>query len=410
MDTGQVQPSVKICFAVLVHNKREVVQDMLDNIRFYCPHSSIVLFNGGSQRDLCDNLGYPVCPASRKLTYGVTAVYLLEVMEWLESINFDYDYLINLDSDALFVREGYENFIEQEMKNSDYMGVDVFVRDRNWYCGEQLKKEWQRWKPLLLTDTFIGAFNVGQVQSRRLVRRLLSWEQFAYLKNNLLHTKAYGIDEIIYVMMADRFGFKPKSYPKEPGLPVRYRPHYRYQEIIRIINERLNSFVVHPIKRKMKDEARTLVRCLRWRAARKQEKMPDYVNLKAVSIIRSRYGNLEIITRTNNRLIHAWRDEQRKNWHRNPPFASGVSGTPFFTESRDGNFHVIAPLIKGGIGHWWRDNRRSRKSWYGPATFGKRQMNVVSLMNTRRKQLVAVVEKDGHLRSYKSRHGRWKSN
>jgi hypothetical protein len=456
MESDKTKPSVKICFAVLMHKKREVVQDMLDNIRFYCPNSSIVLFNGGMDPNLCKNLGYPVCPTSRKLTYGVTAIYILEVMEWLNKIGYKYDYLINLDSDALFLREGYEKFIEKAMKDTDYMGVDVFIREKDWFCGVQLKKEWRKWKSLLLTKKFLGAFNVGQVFSRRYVKKMLTSRHFKQLKRNLLHTKAFGIDEIVYVMMAKRLGFKPKSYPVETGSSIRYRPHYTYQEIMRLMNESPRSFLIHPVHRKMKDEARTLIRSLMRKAWRKQGFSPndskniykirsmdgipgllrnhDTLELVSplaqggfghwtqsvdkkgsswsgphtfgsgkwddVSIIRSSYDNLEFIAKQGDRLFHVWHDKDTRKWNITQEFASGVLGTPVFMQNLNGNFEVIAPLESGGIGHWWRNNSNPKQPWHGPTIIGDGKAAAVSLLNSRDGQLVAVLKKNGRLLSY----------
>lgn len=46
-----------------------------------------------------------------------------EVMKWLIDSKYEFDYLINLDSDCLFAKQGFEQFIEKEMNNSDYMGL-----------------------------------------------------------------------------------------------------------------------------------------------------------------------------------------------------------------------------------------------------------------------------------------------
>ncbi len=105
------KPKSKICFAILAHNNREVVKELINNVRFFCPNSTFVLFNGGEDPSLCDDLGVPVCPSSRKLKYGYTTIYFLETMEWIEELGIDYEYFINIDSDALFIKDGYENII-----------------------------------------------------------------------------------------------------------------------------------------------------------------------------------------------------------------------------------------------------------------------------------------------------------
>jgi hypothetical protein len=96
----------RICFAVLVHDNRELVNQLLDNIRHYCPNSLVVVYNGGEDRELLKDIDVLVCPTSRKLEYGYTTIYFIEIMEWLEEIKLEYDFLINIDSDALFIRKG----------------------------------------------------------------------------------------------------------------------------------------------------------------------------------------------------------------------------------------------------------------------------------------------------------------
>lgn len=54
----------KICFAILVHNYKEALKDMVDNIRHFCPHSSIVLYNGEMTLNYVKVLAYQfVLPA-----------------------------------------------------------------------------------------------------------------------------------------------------------------------------------------------------------------------------------------------------------------------------------------------------------------------------------------------------------
>lgn len=251
-----------ICFAILVHENREAVKDMLDNIAYFCPNSSIVLFNGGDDLHLCDSLNYLVCPTSRKLEYGITGTYILEVMEWLERIKFDYKYIINLDSDALFAKEGFEQFVIREMmnKNADYMGVDVRVPRKSWWCGKCIRPEWKNWQPLFDSDDFLGCFNVGQIFSKRYVKRLLKYKKFDQFRKTLYHTKVFGIDEIAFVTMARTLGFNPKKYPRQVSRSIRYRPHFSCEEIKDYLKNHPKAYLFHPVERDMKNEVRTFIR------------------------------------------------------------------------------------------------------------------------------------------------------
>jgi hypothetical protein len=50
-----------------------------------------------------------------------------------------------------------------------------------------------------------------------------------------------------------------------------------------------------------------------------------------------------------------------------------------------------------------------KQRWHGPAVFGRVKLDVVSLINTHDRKLVAVLEKKGRLVSYiRARNGRWK--
>ncbi|WP_134704964.1 hypothetical protein [Ammoniphilus sp. YIM 78166] len=252
----------KLCFAVLVHEKKEVVREMLANIRHFCPSSHIVLYNGGHDESLCEGLSYPVCPASHKLSYGKTTIYMLQVMKWLHQMRLDYDYLINLDSDALFARKGFEDFIAEEMGHADYMGVRVRVPEKEWYPGISIKREWAKWRPLFGTDPFLGCFNVGQIYSKRLVQRIIHFEQIQQVERNLAQTTAFGTDETVYVNLVKSLGFKPKRYPDDVSCSIRFRPHFTEAELKRFLANCPRTFLFHPISREWSNPARSYIRSL----------------------------------------------------------------------------------------------------------------------------------------------------
>ncbi|WP_274361881.1 hypothetical protein [Paenibacillus thermotolerans] len=435
-----------ICFAVLVQNKRDVVVDLLDNIRTFCPDSSIVLYNGGNDPDLCKDLGYPVCPTSRKLSYGVTAIYILEVMRWLEDTGFSYEYLINLDSDALFAREGFERFISEEMRDKDYMGVGTKTPDDDFYCLIQLRKEKQRWEPVIGNEPYKESFNVGQVYSKRLVRSILKSEKFDLLFEGLRKTKAFGVDELVYVTYTQRLGFDVHPYPKKASDSIRYRPYFPLDDVIGRLNRYPESSLFHPIYRRMGNETRAFVRelmkrkiqsdpqlqksfagqylgvqpymirrekykgktiewlaasrkggMLYWRQSREKGKMNLYGpysfgsgKVESIAALDGRFGNLEAVCRIGSSLVHYVRVEKLGEWYPSEPFAKGAAGKLGFIESSYGNFEVVSPLRDGGIGHWYRINDNPRFPWRGPVKFGSANYDEAILVENDEKQLTAV--------------------
>ncbi|WHH58355.1 hypothetical protein [Petroclostridium sp. X23] len=252
----------KICFAILVHEKRKVIKDLLSNIKHFCPQSSIVLYNGGDDPDLCNGLGYPVCPTSKKMYWGNLALFILEVMEWLQDIGYDYDYLCTLDSDALFSKKGFEQFIASQMKNADYMGVRAKKYDDTWRPGRQMKKKWHVWRPIFKCPDFYGCFNVGQVFKKTLVERILAFNKIDEIKSNITENSSFALEEILYVTLANVLGGRIKAYPRDVAKHIRYRPYVTKKQLQKKIESNSKCYLVHPVPRNMKNDARVFVRSL----------------------------------------------------------------------------------------------------------------------------------------------------
>jgi hypothetical protein len=352
----------KICFALLVHDNRELVIQLIENIKHYCPNSTIVLYNGGSDPYLVDGLGIPICPHSKKLEYGFLARYFLETMEWIEDIGIDYDYFINLDSDALFFQLGFEQFIAEQMIDVDYMGVQLRVAEDDWYCGMEFKKDIQRWEPFFSVNPFLGVFNVGQVFSRPLVIALLTYEKINDLKEAIVATPVFAAEEIVYVNIVKKLNFKMKSYPGMSANLIRFRPHISAHELVHSKNHYESACLCHPIHRKKEDPSRIFITLLQNGIA---SPLIDHNYLDSLSLpITSSSGYEELVARTGNQLTHYYNDG--KQWQESEQFAFGVKGTPLFFESSYGCFEVAAQLEEGGIAHWWRDNEAWSKKWSGP--------------------------------------------
>jgi hypothetical protein len=129
------------------------------------------------------------------------------------------------------------------------------------------------------------------------------------------------------------------------------------------------------------------------------QRAPDFaqdLNVSAVSMIQSSFsagagiGNLELIGRVADRLALFWKpDTPGSVWQGTQVptyFASGVSGTPSLIQGRFGHvgdFEVVVPLAKGGLGHYTRDNDNGLR-WSLKAEFGAElgQVTSVSLIQS----------------------------
>lgn len=102
----------------------------------------------------------------------------------------------------------------------------------------------------------------------------------------------------------------------------------------------------------------------------------NHERFDAVALIHSSFGNLEVVARTGNRLVHFWRDsastwqEPRQGMDH---FFSGAAGSHGFIQSRygtAGNFELVTPLQAGGLRHLFRANDDPTFPWIATQTFG----------------------------------------
>lgn len=254
----------KICFMIPVHENKEVIKDLLENVNYFCPNSSIVLYQSGDDPKLCEGLGYPICPTSKSLVYGSGLVWFhLDVMEWLEDIDFTYDYLINLDSDALFAKEGFEAFILSEMNGFDYMATHKRYPEADWYPGRFIKHAWSTWQHVFTLDYFMACFNNGQTFSKKFVQQIINYPKLNELKAAIQNTETFAVEEIIFPTLAEVLGVESKSYPNDVQDWIRYRPYFIKEEISRGIKNNANCYLLHPVHRNMEDPARSYIRSLK---------------------------------------------------------------------------------------------------------------------------------------------------
>lgn len=249
-----------ICFAILAHDKEEILMDQIANIRKYNPNSQIVLYNGGSNKKYARNLDIAVCPYSRPLTYGRLERYFLDVMRWLEEIDMKYDYLVSTDSDVLFVNKGYETFLQEYLKEYDCMGVNMIIqRDPNelahWYPGQTMWKEWKLWQPFFQLNCFCGTLNPMQVYTREIVKKIVSDLDMSYLERLLSSTKVFALEEMLHPTLALRAGGRPRKYPVETAEYTRCGAFINMHEA-QAARRSGAVFFVHPVKRDVNDPSR----------------------------------------------------------------------------------------------------------------------------------------------------------
>jgi hypothetical protein len=247
-----------ICFTILAHEDESVLTEQIKNIQHYIPNAKITLYNGGTNKEFGKCLNIPICPYSRPLQYGKLGRFLYDVMKWLDEINVEYEYLINLDSDVLFIKPGFESFIEEAMEGFDCMGAHMQIQhsvndNPHFYPGITLWNEWHRWQPFFQTDYFARYFNPVQIYRRSIIKRILSKADIVQLEQLLATTNTFAIEEMLYATLSMKYGGKCREYPWDYDESLQFvRTVYPITfDEMRTAKLQANYYWIHPVKGEM---------------------------------------------------------------------------------------------------------------------------------------------------------------
>ena len=137
-----------LLFVILAHADRASLEELVDNVRTFAPRARLLLYNSGDDARLCCNLDVPEVPSRRGFSYARIAPFFLEVFEWLKRSDDPFDAVVNLETDMLFIRPGYEAFVERQLKLADYLAPNL-VEHRplktRWRPMRSLRPEFQDW-------------------------------------------------------------------------------------------------------------------------------------------------------------------------------------------------------------------------------------------------------------------------
>lgn len=248
-----------ICFAILAHENEEVLINQIKNIKYFNPRCKIILYNGGMDPTFGLKSNIPICPKSRPLKKEKLGRFFLDIMTWLEETKEEYDYLVNLDSDVMFIKRGYEEYLNEHMQGYDCMGINMGIqrspRDApHWVPGMNMWSEWAKWQPFFGTDYFCGTLNSMQVYRNEIVTKLLENLDIVKLETLFQVTEVYALEEILYATLAVRCGGKHRSYPSECAEFVGWVP-LSIEQLDTALKKK-DVYFVHPIDRTMDNPSR----------------------------------------------------------------------------------------------------------------------------------------------------------
>src|SRR5882762_9660835 len=98
----------RIIMVMVAHEDSDSLADAVENARFFCPAVKLYLYNSGDDPSLGTGLGIEMVPSPRRLYYAKVTPLFFDIFEWLMNESIPFDYAINLETDMLFIRKGFE--------------------------------------------------------------------------------------------------------------------------------------------------------------------------------------------------------------------------------------------------------------------------------------------------------------
>ena len=249
---------------IVAHDDPDSLSEMVRNVRYFCPAAKLYLYNSGDNPSLGSGLEIEMVPAPRRLYYAKVTPFFFDMFEWLTNEHIAFDYAINLETDMLFIRKGFEAFISDVMKDCDYMAprfARFTSKKSRWRPIRSLRPELPEWYKVFGFDYTHEGFSPAQVFSRVYIEKLLNHPGYPEIRRLLKENKSYTLQEVLFPTLVDVLGVNGQSYPVGMEPIIRYRPYQAVGGVKRAL-ALPNAFFVHPVRRELDNPARVFIRSL----------------------------------------------------------------------------------------------------------------------------------------------------
>ena len=257
----------RICIVICDHRNDAYLQDLVDGIERFCPHSDIAWYNsGGEPPPGSAGTSLTTLPHCRSLEYAKVTPFFLDMFEW--AAGQDYDFIVNAETDMAFIQPGFERFISDAMRDADYLAPDYarnVARTSRWRPYRSLRSELPELLAILGTTATHRCFSPGQVFSARYFGKFVTSSWYtnlrAFASRNQEPGRSFTLQEVLLPTAADVLGLRATSYPPQLSSVNRYRPYHAAASVLRA-RETCDAYFVHPVRRDDGDGARQVVRRL----------------------------------------------------------------------------------------------------------------------------------------------------
>lgn len=259
--------------AVLVHEHRPVVDDLVANLRALHPGSPVLLYNGGPEAGLLDGLDrlgdVLVHPDPTPQRWGALHGFALDGMRFaLREVPFDT--LTIVDSDQLALRGGFDAALAEAVRGRPRLGMLSSAPGRQPSRTREgpartMYRESALWRPFLArfpggADALVHwTFWPATVFTRAGAEALVDlFDTDPQLPDLLRRSKAWATEEVLFPTFLAALGFEIGANVGSLDL-VKYREPYTVEQL-RAAARRPDVFWVHPVPRRLDDPLRTFVR------------------------------------------------------------------------------------------------------------------------------------------------------
>lgn len=260
----------------LVHENQDCIIDLVRNLNYCDPDSPIILYNGGTNKELFDHFpfgryGAVIHPDSKPLKWGWLHDFAIDCMEYALE-HFSFDLITVVDSDQLSCGKNYSQFVAPLYFNTPNLGMFGQIPGRlplntQIHPAITAYQEIDLWQPFLETlpngkEAFLHwTFWPSTAFSFQAAKALVSlFRTNLQLQELLTKTSIWASEEIMFPTLTVALGFdvitNPCSYKY-----VQYKTSYSSYDIRNAV-QNPDCFWIHPVERKINNANRIEVRKL----------------------------------------------------------------------------------------------------------------------------------------------------
>ena len=262
-------------FACLVHEQFDCVADLVRNLHSLDPDSLVMLYNGGTVRDLLAPWRFPferhnafVHPTPRAMSMGRLHPFAIDCMRLAIELG-PFDALTIVDSDQLALRPGYSRALAEHLASRRSVGLlgsaQPSPNGRQPPAVRAALGERALWQPFL-REFSDGESKFGMVSfwpstlfTADACRAIVDlWDRSDSLREIMQKSRIWATEEVVLPTLTGLLGFDVQPNPFRAGY-VQNRAEYSVAQLERALGNPF-AYWMHPVPRRYDHPLRQHIR------------------------------------------------------------------------------------------------------------------------------------------------------